>query len=156
MRAVHPLWLGCLLLGLAGPGAGPLAAQHTPFEVRYGKWLALAAALGMGWQAAEAHADANRAFDRLEAYCAADPTRCRTAPSGRYLDPRAEQFYQASLRDDRRARRWLLGGEAALLGAGALFVWELTRPKKPPANIPFEPELRVSSGQAGIGLRLSF
>jgi hypothetical protein len=110
----------------------------------------------MGWQAAEAHADADRAFDRLQAYCAGDPTRCRTAPDGRYLDPRAERFYQTTLAHDRAARRWLLGGEAAFLGAAALFVWELTRPKQPPGNIPFEPQIRVLSRQAAIGVRVAF
>ncbi len=141
---------------LAQAGARPLAAQQTGFELKYGKWLALAAALGMGWQAAAVHADADRAFDRLQAYCAADPTRCRTAPGGRYLDPRAEGFYQTALARDREARRWLLGGEVAFLGAAALFVWELTRPKKPPDNIPFEPELRVLSRRTEVGVRVAF
>jgi hypothetical protein len=154
MTLLRSVWLAGVLVGLTG--AGPLAAQHTPFALKYGKWVALAAALGMGWQAAEAHAEADRAFDRLQAYCAGDPTRCRTGPNGRYLDPRAERFYQTSLGHDRAARRWLLGGEATFLGAAALFVWELTRPKQPPENIPFAPQVRVLRHRADIGVRVAF
>jgi hypothetical protein len=68
----------------------------------------------------------------------------------------SETFYQESLRYDRRARRWLFGGEAALLGSAAIFVWELTRHKSKPDNIPFEPELRTLKQATGVGLRMQF
>jgi hypothetical protein len=54
------------------------------------------------------------------------------------------------------ARGWLIGGETALAGAAALFIWELTRPKGRPRNIPFEPEVRSMRGATGLGLRLAF
>jgi hypothetical protein len=153
-----------LLLALAAMQPGPLAGQQrdslwtrsSPFLVKYGKWGTLAAAVGMGLKAAEAHRDADRAFDRLEDYCGPDPARCDQGPDGSYSDPAAERYYQASLRHDRRARRWLLGGEVALLGTAGLFVWELTRPKRLPDNIPFEPEISVLPHESRFGLRIGF
>lgn len=129
--------------------AGPLEAQQTdslvrpasPALVKYGKWALVAAAIGMGMKASQSHHDADRAFNRLDSYCSAQPAGCPQSPDGKYLDPVAERYYQQSLAGDRSARNWLLGGEGALLGAGALFVWELTRPKSMPKNIPFNPEL---------------
>jgi len=43
-----------------------------------------------------------------------------------------------------------------LLGAAAIFVWELTRHTPKPDNIPFEPELRTLKEATGIGLRMQF
>ena len=78
-------------------------------------------------------------------------------PSGTYADPEIEGLYRTSQHYDRRARLWLIGGETALAGAAALFVWELTRPKGRPDNIPFEPEVRsLRAGGTGLGLRLAF
>jgi hypothetical protein len=37
-----------------------------------------------------------------------------------------------------------------------LFVWELTRPKSRPGNIPFEPEVQRLRGATGLGLRVAF
>lgn len=147
--------LALLCLALAAV-ASPLVAQESPFLVKYGKWIGFAAALGMGLKSADAHADANHAFDRLRAYCQVDRTRCQTGPNGRYLDPVSERYYQSSLDHDRRARLWLLGGEVTFLGATTMFVWELTRPKKPPENIPFEPEFRVLSDRTEVGFRIPF
>jgi len=156
--------LGLLLVALATTPSGPLVGQQrdslwtrsSPFLVKYGKWATLAAAVGMGLKAADAHRDADRAFDRLEDYCRADPARCNQTPDGSYADPTAESYYQTSLRHDRRARRWLVGGEVVLLGTAGLFVWELTRPKRLPENIPFEPEISVLPHQSRFGLRIGF
>lgn len=153
-----------LLLGLAAaPALGAQAADSvfaarrgSPFVVKYGKWLSLAAAVGMGLKASSAHHDADRAYDRLELYCLADETRCDLGPNGRYLDPVTERYYQTATKADRRARGWLLGGEAALLGAAGMFVWELTRPKHRPENIPFEPELRWDGRRTTVGVRVAF
>lgn len=129
----------------------PLAAQisgdslvrpPSPALVKYGKWALLAAAIGMGLKAESAHDQADRAFNRLNDYCFSQPNGCPKSSNGRYLDPVAERHYQASLAGDRRARNWLFGGEGALLGAAGLFVWELSRPKSIPRNIPFNPEIR--------------
>jgi hypothetical protein len=92
----------------------------------------------------------------LESRCLQAPERCDLGPGGSYLDPEIEGLYQTSLRYDRTARGWLIGGETALAGAAALFVWELTRPKGRPENIPFEPEVKSLRGATGLGLRVPF
>lgn len=153
-------------LGLGAALALPLLAQQpadslfrpraAPALVKYGKWAVLAAAVGMGLKASSAHHDADRSFQRLEDYCVDDRSRCDRGPGGRYLDPVSEGYYQAALSGDRRARGWLLGGEAALLGAAGLFVWELTWPKAPPKDIPFEPSFRVIGPRTEMGLILHF
>jgi hypothetical protein len=133
-----------------------LEAQQLSPLVRYGKWLLVAGAVSMNYLAIHSHEKAEDAFDALESRCLAAQRRCDLAPSGQYLDPEIENFYQTALHYDRIARRWLIGGETALAGATALFVWELTRPKGRPDNIPFEPEVRSLRGATGLGLRLDF
>jgi hypothetical protein len=95
-------------------------------------------------------------FDRIEDACFEDSIRCITGPSGAYADRQIEGLYQASLSYDRRARRWLIAGEAALLGAAALFVLEFTRKTHKPDNIPFEPEIRSLRDATGVGLRVAW
>jgi hypothetical protein len=132
-------------------------AQGLSPAVKYGKWLLLAGSIGMNYLAVQSHDRAEDAFDALEARCFAAHDRCALGPGGTYVDPEIEGFYQTSVRNDRRARRWLLGGESALVGAAALFIWELARPKARPGNIPFEPEVRsFRGGQTGIGMRFKF
>lgn len=136
-----------LLLAGRAEAQGPL--------VKYGKWAVLAGSVGMNYLALRAHNRADDAFNALKSLCV-DRTRCDLGPDGSYLDPVSENLYQNSLRDDRIARGWLLGGEAALAGSAALFVWELTRPKGRPGNIPFEPEVRSMRWGTGLGLRVPF
>ena len=144
--------------------AAPLAAQRpdtswtrrTPMVVKYGKWATLALAVGMGLKASAAHHDADRAFNQLSSYCLTDPTRCNQGSGGGYIDQVAEGYYQTSVHRDRHARGWLLGGEGALLATAGLFVWELTLPKQPPKNIPFEPTVSVVGPTTRIGLRVTF
>jgi hypothetical protein len=140
----------------AQQSADSLFRRSSPVVVKYGKWVVLAAALGMGLKASSAHHDADRAFARLERYCGVNPNNCAQLPSGSYSDPVAEGYYKASLQSDRRARGWLLGGEAALVGAAGLFVWELTRPRSLPKNIPFEPEVRWTGRETTVGGRVRF
>jgi hypothetical protein len=154
------LFLG-LLLTLTAPlsaqdRADSLLGRPSPFPVKYGKWVLLAASIGMGLQAASAHRDADRAYDRLDRYCTNQPAGCAQDGSGRYLDPVAEDLYQSSLSHDRHARNWLFGGEAALVGAAGLFVWELTRPKSLPRNIPFEPQIRWTGRETRLGVSAAF
>jgi hypothetical protein len=130
--------------------------KSSPALVKYGKWALLAAAAGMGVKAAQAHNDAEHAFDDLRGYCDPDPIRCDQAANGDYLDSRAESIYQRSLSADRRSRRWLAGGEISFLGAMGLFVWELSRPKGPSKNIPFEPTVGVRGSVTDVGVRLTF
>lgn len=137
--------------------AGRAEAQGLSPAVKYGKWALLAGSLGMNYLAVRAHNRADDSFDVLESECGVAQDRCALEPGGSYADPGIEDLYQTSLRYDRRARLWLIGGETALAGAAALFVWELTRPKGRPDNIPFEPEVRsLPAGGTALGLRVAF
>jgi hypothetical protein len=141
-------------------GAAPLAAQEldrpSPPLVKYGKWLLAAGAVGMNYLAAKAHDRAQSNFDALEDRCFESRNLCLLGDDGRYLNGGSEALYQESLRYDRQARRWLFGGETALVGAAAMFVWELTRHSPRPDNIPFQPELKHLRQATGVGLRLEF
>jgi hypothetical protein len=139
-----------LALSLA-PGAH---AQGAGGLVKYGKWVLAAGAVGMNLLAASAHDDAEAAFDRIEDACFADRIRCLVNVEGRYADPELEGLYQTSLHEDRVARRWLILGETALVGAAAMFVWELTRKSHEPDNIPFEPEVRSLRQATGVGVKI--
>jgi hypothetical protein len=161
VKAPLTLLLACLTLGVIPTAVIAQAPDTTiyrssPALVKYGKWVLLAGALGMGYQAAQAHQDADAAFNRLEDYCFEDKTRCARSPGGNYLDPRSESLYQSSLSHDRKSRRWLIGGEASLLGAAGLFIWELSRPKRPNGNIPFEPTVNFRGAQTEIGVQVGF
>jgi hypothetical protein len=136
--------------------ASPAHAQGIRPLFKYGKFVLAAGALGMNYLAAKDHDRADDQFHALTQRCVHEPFLCDLNESGRYIDGLSETFYQESLRYDRRARRWLFGGEAALLGSAAIFVWELTRHKSKPDNIPFEPELRTLKQATGIGLRVQF
>ncbi|MEA2722358.1 MAG: hypothetical protein QOH59_129 [Gemmatimonadales bacterium] len=147
----------CFALMLLSLLAGRVEAQGLSPAVKYGKWVLLAGSLGMNYLAVRAHDRAEDSFDVLESRCGVDHDRCALGPNAAYADPEIEDLYQASLRYDRRARLWLIGGETALAGAAVMFVWELTRPKGRPDNIPFEPEVRsLRAGGTGLGLRLAF
>lgn len=150
MKALWGAVLGLMLL------AGQAEAQGLSPWVKYGKWVLLAGAAGMNYFAIRAHDRAENAFDDLESRCSQTRRLCDLDAEGRYLDPESEYLYQTSLRYDRIARGWLIGGESALAGAAALFVWELTRPKGRPDNIPFEPEIRSMPFGTGLGLRVAF
>jgi hypothetical protein len=147
MRAMS-LALALMLLAGRAEAQGPV--------VKYSKWLLLAGSIGMNYFAVRAHNRAEDNFNALKSRCDSSNGRCALDPEGRYLDPEIEGFYQRTLHYDRVARGWLVGGETALAGAAALFVWELTRPKGRPGNIPFEPEVRSLRGSTGVGLRLTF
>ncbi len=153
MRARVCATLIVLLLAFAGRAEG----QGLSPAVKYGKWVLLAGSIGMNYLAVRAHNRAEDSFDVLESRCGEAQARCALGPSGTYTDPEIESLYQTSLHHDRRARLWLIGGETALAGAAALFVWELTRPKGRPDNIPFEPEVKMMrGGTTGVGLRMQF
>jgi hypothetical protein len=144
------------LLAFAVALATPVAAQGSGPLVRYGKWVLAAGAVGMNLLAARAHNRADDAFEAIEDACDIARARCILGPDGTYADRRIETLYQTTLHYDRSARRWLIAGETALLGAAALFVWEMTRKTHKPDNIPFEPEVRSLNRATGIGLRFGF
>jgi hypothetical protein len=134
----------------------PAAAQESGPLVRYGKWALAAGAIGMNLLAAQAHDRADEAFDGIKEACFPQTSRCDLGPDGRYADRGIEELYQSSLHYDRSARRWLIAGETALVGAAALFVWEMTRKTHKPDNIPFEPEVRSLRQATGVGIRIAW
>ena len=143
-----------LLLALLLPVSS--AAQESRPLVRYGKWMLAAGAVTMNLLAAQAHSRADRAFNAIEDACFENSTRCLLGPDGAYADPVMEDLYQSSLDYDSEARRWLIAGETALVGATALFVLELTRKVHKPDNIPFEPEIRSLRRATGVGVRVAW
>lgn len=145
-----------LLLVLLALSSTAAAAQQSPVWVKYGKWALLAGSIGMNVLAAESHHTADQAFDEIRSRCFANTDLCALAPTGVYQDPEIEALYQRTLHYDRRARNWLIGGEAALVGAGVMFIWELSRPKALPANIPFEPDVSVTPHETRLGLVVRF
>jgi hypothetical protein len=147
-RILSALLLLFLLATGTAHGQGPL--------VKYGKWLLVAGSIGMNYLAFESHNRADDSFDALETQCLANHALCTVGSDGHYTAASSEALYQASLKYDREARGWLIGGETALAGAAVLFIWELTGPKGRPDNIPFEPEVRHMRGATGLGLRLKF
>ncbi|HSE45626.1 MAG TPA: hypothetical protein VLA89_09910 [Gemmatimonadales bacterium] len=166
MRRPGSCWLLAAILAVVRLGfTAPLAAQapqdtlyhhSSPFYVKYGKFLLLGLSAGMSIKAATIHDKADESYDDLQKLCFSDPPRCTRGPDGAYEDPVAEDLYQTTLHYDDQARAWLYGGEVTLLGSAALFVWELTRPKNPPKNIPFEPEVSVVGDQTRLGFRVAF
>ena len=118
--------------------------------------LALVLALVLAAAPARAHDRADDRFDALEARCLDNHALCRLDSEGSYTDPTSETLFQESRRYDRQARRWLFGGETALLGAAAMFVWELTRRTQKPDNIPFEPEVRELNRATGVGVKVNW
>jgi hypothetical protein len=143
-----------LLLALLLPVSS--AAQESRPLVRYGKWVLAAGAVTMNLLAAQAHSRADRAFDTIEDACFENSTRCLLGPDGAYADPVMDDLYQSSPDYNRAARRWLIAGETALVGATALFVLELTRKVHKPDNIPFEPEIRSLRRATGVGVRVAW
>jgi hypothetical protein len=148
MSRICSVLLGLLLFAGTAEGQGPL--------VKYGKWALVAGSIGMNYLALRAHNRADDAFHELESRCFANRDLCTVGPQGGYLNPEIEGLYQTSIHHDRVARGWLIGGESALAGAAVLFIWELTKPKGRPDNIPFEPEVKSLRGGTGLGLRVAF
>ncbi len=144
-----------LALVLALPAS--VAAQEVGPLIRYGKWVLAAGAVSMNLLAARSHGDAEDAFDLVESACFEDARRCLLNVEGQYADAQVEASYQSSLHHDRVARRWLIFGETALVGAAAMFVWEFTRKTHEPDNIPFEPEITtLPDGSTRFGVRVPF
>jgi hypothetical protein len=145
-----------LVLALLLTAAPAAQAQGTSPLIRYGKWVLAAGAVGMNYLADRAHDRADNQFDILRSRCFDNRDLCALDGSGRYSDAGTEELYQASLRYDGHARRWLFAGETALVGAAAMFVYELTRHAPKPDNIPFEPEVRSLRQATGVGVRIGF
>lgn len=138
------------VLALAALAALPLAGQQPaphppaaprggPFLVHWGKWATAAGTVALTAMGAREHHYSDIEWNQLLDICRNNNADCMVAPNGRYFNANAETLYQASLRFDRRARRWLLGAQAAALGTAVLFISDLRHHSDEPGNIPFKP-----------------
>ena len=156
------------LLALAALAA-PLAAQTTPrppaaahgsrFLVHWGKWVTAAGAITFTAMGAREHHYSDVEWNQLLDICRNNNADCMVGPNGRYTDGNAELLYQTSLNFDRRARRWLLGAQAAALATAALFITDLRHHTDEPGNIPFKPvslEVAPTRSGAALSVRVAF
>ncbi|MEO8201401.1 MAG: hypothetical protein ABI679_12820 [Gemmatimonadota bacterium] len=134
----------------------PVTSPGSPMLIKYGKWVLLAGSITMNIAARQAHEKADDAFRQITDACLEDRSRCSTTSNGRYVDPFLEAQFQQTLKHDSAARRWLIGGQTALVGAAMGFIWELARSKSHPSNIPFEPDVSQRNGNTQVGVRFSF
>lgn len=146
---------------------GQFRIPHSAFRigtwrratVHYGKWLTGASAVALTWMGAHEHARSTDAWDALSARCRTNSANCSLGPDGRYVSALSEEYYQRSLRYDRRARTRLLAGQGALLLTIGFFLLDRGHGDGGPPNIPF-PSLDVSgdpqAGDARVGLRFAF
>jgi hypothetical protein len=121
----------------------------------YGKWFALAGAAGLTAVAILRNSDADQIYDGLTQLCRAGGETCVLNDEGTYTNPEAEALYQETLRLDSQARKWMAGGQATLVLAGAMFVIDLVAGTKRPKNIPYSPLEVFSDGQQ-TGIRFRF
>ena len=148
---------GILALVLCGATAVQAQVQVTPprpqegwTAVRIAKWALLGAAIGFGSYALVESGRADDSYAELRRLCQLEPDGC-TLTGGQYADPGAERLYDRALSADRRARVGIIGGQVALLGSAAFFVYDL-RNGRGPDDIPYPP----SRARMGLGLRLAF
>jgi len=126
------------------------SAQRESFQravVHNGKWLTAASVAALIVFAQREHSQSRREWNALLDICRSAQDACVLGPDGRYVRSDAEQLYQRSRAFDRRANRWLLGAQAALVATTALFIIDL-HPGQGPENIPFAP--------LQVGMRIPF
>ena len=134
-----------------------LTAQEVSPWIKYGKWGLLVVTVGFNLAASEANERANSSFDALTDRCFEDPQLCILDDSGQYTDADSEALYQSTVRLDTSARRFLIAGQTALLGAAAMFIYEFTRPPgTPDDNIPFVPRVQEMREGVGVGFEVRF
>jgi hypothetical protein len=156
--------VAALAITLTGAWPAPLIAQ-TPARqgrpgwtpLRIAKWALLATAAGFGAYAIAHSNRADDAYSELKRLCIRDPSGCRL-DNGHYGNSEAEALYRDANEHDRRAQVGIFGGQIALLGSAALFIYDL-RNGRGPANIPYPSSARAlvpPSPALGLGMRLSF
>jgi hypothetical protein len=148
------------LFGQTGRQRLDLSEQRASFQqalVHNGKWLTAAGVAAFSIVAATEHRVSRRDWNSLLTICRSSLDACTVGADGRYVRADAEALYQRSRAYDRRANRWLVGGQVSLIATTALFIIDL-HPGQGPENIPFPARLRVSAGGAGavVGLAVSF
>lgn len=167
--AVAVLTRACAVVAVASVlGAGTPHAQADsatravpdtrPWYVstaRWAKWPTLAAAVGLTVAAIARKSDANQTYDVLQAVCRADSGNCLLGPDGTYALAETEALYQETLKLDRQARNWMIGGQGFLFVSGGLFLIDLVAGTSRPGNIPFAP-LEPYAAPGVVGMRWRF
>lgn len=158
------------VLVLVALAAMPLAAQQAAprppapghgsrFLIHWGKWAAAAGAISFTAMGAREHHYSDVEWNQLLDICRNNNADCMVGSNGRYVNNDAELLYQASIKFDGRARRWLLGAQAAALATAALFITDLRHHTNEPGNIPFKPvslEVAPTRTGAALGVRVAF
>lgn len=148
---------GMLPASSAAAQATDMAQKDRPWYVsvsKWGKWGALAGATALTAVAFLRNRDANQVFDGLLDLCEAASSACLTGANGRYVHQDAEALYQETLRLDRAARGWMIGGQVSLAAAGAMFLVDLVWGGDDPENIPFAPlDVVAEPGRLGFQVR---
>lgn len=154
--------IALLIAAMSVPPSRPAAAQAdtgtTSWLVafsEYGKWAALAGAAGLTTVAILRNRDADEIFEGLTTLCRSAPSECVRRDDGTYEGSDAERLYQETVRLDRQARSWMIGGQIALAAAGTMFLIDLVTGDQGPKNIPFTP-LEVYSASRRVGVRYRF
>jgi hypothetical protein len=109
---------------------------------RWGRWITLAGSAALIGFAAERHAAGSDAFARLESLCTENMPACQIIQGDAgpaYADPATEAIYQEYARAERQARGLLIGGQAALLVTGVMFIVDLAYDDGGTENIPLTP-----------------
>jgi hypothetical protein len=138
--------------------SGSRDQQARPWYVtvsHWGKWPMLAGAIGFAAASLAQKSDADQVYDQLQAMCRDASVNCILGANGKYVKPEAEALFQETLRLDGKARRWMLGGEAALALSGGMFLIDLVAGHGEPRNIPFTP-FEVYTGRDRLGLQWRF
>lgn len=137
----------------------PAGAPVLVTVSHWGRWPALAGAGVLVALAAVRNGDAKDARAALDVYCTVDPGRCAITEDpggagGVYVDPVAEALYQEYASLSRSAQGLLIGGQATLLVAGAMFLIDLMHDDGEFGNIPYTPlELYTTPNRVGLAMR---
>jgi hypothetical protein len=129
-----------------------VSGQRESFQravVHNGKWLTAASVAALFVFAQREHSQSRREWNALLDICRSAQGACALGSDGRYVRSDAEQLYQRSRVFDRRANRWLLGAQGALLATTALFIIDL-HPGQGPDNIP------LPANGLQVGVRFPF
>lgn len=158
------------VLAFVAFAATPLAAQQAAprppgtshgsrFVIHWGKWATAAGAIAFTAMGAREHHYSDVEWNQLLDVCRNNNADCSVGSNGRYVNNNAELLYQASIKFDGRARRWLIGAQAAALATAALFITDLRHHTDEPGNIPFKPvslEVAPTRTGAALSVRVAF
>lgn len=138
---------------MAQSDSAPVSRYAVAPAIKWGKWAAVAFALGSTAVGIHQHNAGDNAYRTLVLYCG-EVITCAVGPDGRYVNAHAEATYQQVVRADRSARVWLTIGQVAAVASAVLFVLELKHEAGPP-NIPYSGlTVETAGGVTRVGYRI--